>query len=487
MLTPFQQLLMQATGAMTPPPGQSPAPQQAAMPPPPQQPGGSAAPRPYGESRVDRLLKRYDQFAGGGMNMAELSPQQRSLLRRQLGINVVGAMMQNQPVATGLNTHLAAVDEQRKQMAAAQRQQAMQAIFAGGGQPGQSGAPGALPMAGGGAGGAPMQGGRARAVNQYNALLQAGLFEDAAEFAKQLDAVYPDETFTDADIVLDEQGNPVLVRQGNRGSLERLDYRPAIEASQANLIDRVEGINPITGETMWARGTGMTPYQRASLGQQERKLAMDEANAGGAGPGNLGPETVWDQTTKILYRREGDKWKPDPTFGKRYDAAQAGLVRFQNLADDAQRLASNARSLANDPALARVTGAMSMVPSIPGGEAATAASNLEALRSQLSVAALNRMREMSATGGAVGQVTEREWPRLEAALQNLNAARKYEDVQRSLTALADLMDDITAKYEAAANTQFAPILAVDNDGRAPTVKFGRSAQAEDEWTIEETD
>lgn len=483
MLTPFQQLLLQATGAMPQPNPSQTTPQQA-MPSPPQQPGGEGAPRPYGESRVDRLLKRYDQFAGGGMNMAELSPQQRSLLRRQLGLNIIGAMMQNQPVAAGVNAHLGAVDEQRKQMAAAQRQQAMQAIFGGGGA--EPGAPGPLPMAGAGGGGG-MQGGRAQAVAQYQQLLRAGLFEEAAEFAKQLDAVFPDETFTNAEIVLDENGTPILVRQGNRGSLERLDYAPAIEASQANLIDRIEGINPITGETMWLRDTGMTDYQRARLGQQERKLAMDAANAGGAGPGNNGPDTYWDSTTKILYRREGDKWKPDPTFGKRYDAAQAGIVRFQNLADDAQRLASNARALAADPALARVTGAMGVVPSWPGGEAASAASDLEALRNQLSVAALNRMREMSATGGAVGQVTEREWPRLEAALQNLNAARKYEDVQRSLIALADLMDDITAKYEAAANTQFAPILAVDNGGRAPTVKFGRSAQAEDEWTIEETD
>jgi len=78
------------------------------------------------------------------------------------------------------------------------------------------------------------------------------------------------------------------------------------------------------------------------------------------------------------------------------------------------------------------------------GTSTNARALLESLGAMLSVRELQRMRDESKTGGAVGQVTEREWPRLEAQFGSLariqtpaQAKKNLEEIQRTIKRMRD--------------------------------------------------
>lgn len=97
--------------------------------------------------------------------------------------------------------------------------------------------------------------------------------------------------------------------------------------------------------------------------------------------------------------------------------------RVQIQHQDLDRLANAAREIAGTN-LARATGPMGAMPSWPGGQAAQAESLISSLKAQVSGMKLQAMREASKTGGAVGNVTEKEWPRLENMIVALDPVKQ---------------------------------------------------------------
>jgi hypothetical protein len=96
-------------------------------------------------------------------------------------------------------------------------------------------------------------------------------------------------------------------------------------------------------------------------------------------------------------------------------------------ADSLQRVIDAANRVKTHPGLSRATGTMTYFPSMRGGDAAGAEAEIATLKGQVAVQALTAMREASKTGGAVGNVTEKEWPILEsqiAALDNMKQGTK---------------------------------------------------------------
>jgi hypothetical protein len=82
------------------------------------------------------------------------------------------------------------------------------------------------------------------------------------------------------------------------------------------------------------------------------------------------------------------------------------------------RLAKEVKGIMDDPALSRITGIYGKIPNVPGSAATNVAARLEAVKSQVAFAVLQAMRNMSKTGGALGQVSNFE----EQMLQNNLAA-----------------------------------------------------------------
>lgn len=99
---------------------------------------------------------------------------------------------------------------------------------------------------------------------------------------------------------------------------------------------------------------------------------------------------------------------------------------------DVDRLAAAANELKTHPGLAGITGIRGAIPNIPGSQAANAEAKLNTLKSQTAFSVLQNMRNNSKTGGALGQVSERELSLLEANLGALDKAQSKEEFEKSL-------------------------------------------------------
>lgn len=96
----------------------------------------------------------------------------------------------------------------------------------------------------------------------------------------------------------------------------------------------------------------------------------------------------------------------------------------------------------NSPGLANVTGPIAGRTWNLTGSATNAQALISSLKDQMAARALQAMRDASKTGGAVGQVTEKEWPKLENQLVALDQAQTTDQYRKRLTELRDTLESI---------------------------------------------
>lgn len=119
------------------------------------------------------------------------------------------------------------------------------------------------------------------------------------------------------------------------------------------------------------------------------------------------------------------------------------------------RLAGTVDRLLAMPGLDEITGWRSMLPVIPGTERANAQAQMDVLKSQVAQTVLQMYREMSKTGGAVGQVSNFEQQMFQNNLAALDAAQTPEEFRKQLGLLKDfvagskqrLMNAYKSQYE----------------------------------------
>ena len=114
------------------------------------------------------------------------------------------------------------------------------------------------------------------------------------------------------------------------------------------------------------------------------------------------------------------------------------------------RLTKTAKDLQRSDGLDRVAGGLyqAYAPNLTEG-ARNAGALLENLKVQISGNVLQTMREMSKTGGAVGQVTEREWPRLENMIAALDPSQGKEQFLQQLAVVISYADQVKGALETA--------------------------------------
>lgn len=123
--------------------------------------------------------------------------------------------------------------------------------------------------------------------------------------------------------------------------------------------------------------------------------------------------------------------------GENIANVRAGLpqaqLRLEMVTGGLDRLEKTAKGLAAQPGLDKVAGGLyeAYAPNVSEG-ARNAQTELENLKVKISGVVLQAMRDASKTGGAVGQVTEREWPRLENMLANLDPRQGEAQFRRNL-------------------------------------------------------
>jgi hypothetical protein len=140
--------------------------------------------------------------------------------------------------------------------------------------------------------------------------------------------------------------------------------------------------------------------------------------------------------------------KKDATGLKRQDKAAEAKTSVDMAVNTLSATRDVAKELLNHEGLGRITGLMGALPNIPGSKAADAEAVLKRLSSMASIQMINDLRQASKTGGAVGQVTEREWGYLASAAAKLDKAQgtpafkgALEDYVKQLDRVESLITD----------------------------------------------
>jgi hypothetical protein len=102
-------------------------------------------------------------------------------------------------------------------------------------------------------------------------------------------------------------------------------------------------------------------------------------------------------------------------------AASAGLSKLD-------RLDNILADLENHPGLENISGLIGQIPIDASAEARSARSKLNEFKESTSLQAVQEARESSATGGAYGNMTVQEWPRLESFFGSVVASKDPEDL-----------------------------------------------------------
>lgn len=176
-----------------------------------------------------------------------------------------------------------------------------------------------------------------------------------------------------------------------------------------------------TGQTPPALpgAAGATPGPQPAPGGQP--VALPGPQPRPALPGGSGPLTPQAAAKLAAERAE-----------KMPSARQATELQGQDL----DRLSKLAVELRDHPGIVGSTGILGAAPSVPGNSAAQAEALTTSLKAQVAGMKLQAMRNASKTGGAVGQVTEKEWPRLENMITALDPVKMgQETFQRKLEEL----------------------------------------------------
>jgi len=168
---------------------------------------------------------------------------------------------------------------------------------------------------------------------------------------------------------------------------------------------------------------------------------------------------------------------------------KAGTVETEKFFDKPRALAAvneqNAKTdlflkkindLATDPGLERATGLWAYIPSIYGGKAANVEAATESLKAQLGFTSLQQMRSESKTGGALGNVSDRDIAFLQQEFVSLAKSQSKEQFIEGLRTIATYLAGAKQRRTEAFNADYAnardPNAHGENGSQnPPTVRF----------------
>jgi hypothetical protein len=228
-----------------------------------------------------------------------------------------------------------------------------------------------------------------------------------------------------------------------------LAYKKALTAkAQREAAEGPRGPDAPSSVREWEYYQALSPEQKAefsALKRQNNILVGDQIinRTTGQPVANVGDALRQGQIAKGEGKDIADTRAGLPEAKLRLDMVTGGL----------DRLEQSARNLAVEPGLDSVVGGLyqAYAPNVRE-KSLNAQTELENLKVKISGVVLQSMRDMSKTGGAVGQVTEREWPRLENMLANLDPrqgkAKFMENLQQVVNYAQQVKAQLRAAYEA---------------------------------------
>lgn len=174
-------------------------------------------------------------------------------------------------------------------------------------------------------------------------------------------------------------------------------------------------------------------------------------------------------------RAAENKWEASPAY-----SSLAAAV------DPLNRLDAVAGALSESPGLERITGLYSVIPNIPGGAAADAQAQMKTLKSQIAQNVLQMYRNMSQTGGAVGQVSNFEQEMFQNNLAALDQAQSPAQFKKSLSQIQDFVRGSKDRLARAYERQYltpgtVPSMQGSVQGQAPASSAGQQPSGNDGW------
>jgi hypothetical protein len=138
-----------------------------------------------------------------------------------------------------------------------------------------------------------------------------------------------------------------------------------------------------------------------------------------------------------VFKDEAGNWQSElipnqPAWQKAKSQYAQDTAAVTNAVADADKLSQRAEALAKHPGLAGNFGMRGYAPNVRGTDAANAEVLLSELKDSMQLAGFGALRS---TSGSPGAMTEKEWPKLEAAIAKLQNAS---DVDQARSALADI-------------------------------------------------
>lgn len=166
---------------------------------------------------------------------------------------------------------------------------------------------------------------------------------------------------------------------------------------------------------------GITPYQEQNLELQRRRL--DQQNVGNR------------ETQKIAVKKQ-------TTMPKEKALLNNALAGFD-------RMIQEAEAIKNHPSLATATGMSSFMGKIKGTGAYNVRSRIETLKSKTGFQVLQEMRNNSPTGGALGQVSEKENQLLQDNIASLDVGQNDDDYRNALDRVIDYASSAKQRLQSA--------------------------------------
>lgn len=193
------------------------------------------------------------------------------------------------------------------------------------------------------------------------------------------------------------------------------------------------------------------PQEQAALDQA---LAQMRANPGAPVTVNVPPSAPVATGAVVGRSPTPQQTAQQQSYGRergeqeagRAQAAMAARTTLANM----DRLNNVAKELEAHPGLSGITGKVNQYPMLDVLPETRAARALQqTLVRQSAVSTLQAMRDSSKTGGAVGNVTEKEWPILEQQLAALDAAQSTADYKVALRNLQNQMNGAMSRIRGA--------------------------------------
>jgi hypothetical protein len=290
------------------------------------------------------------------------------------------------------------------------------------------------------------------ATNALNYLVSNGVI-DKAQADEQLAIINADPSPANIKALAD---------QGFMAVLAAKDQLSTYQTQTTGNATRVLGINPVTNKADVVQGSeakmGISPADAQRIALDKQRLGLEErrvkvAETTGA-PGYVKPLNATQQ-----YKL--DKLKTaDKTNAKLFDASiDAELKNIDKLigTETAPKLHKG---------LANATGPITS--RLPTGRTDTA--NAEAyIKSLQSKASINSLQAIRGTAGAIGTMTEREWPRLESMKATLQESQGTDQFIQSLKDYREELKNMKLKSKEALNTDYSTEIGANIPSANPSV------------------